>query len=245
MASMRVVVSDILQLFAGTTHGKPDRQLADFDARHIALETLRTYISLLTFAQTGTENGAATAYRLPRTSIWTEQPDSIKDMSFPAIGVVANEGVYDTYGLGPAQLDETSVDKYALGKALLELGTYTEEFALEVWGDLPPQRRSIVAGLREAFQPFQETTALRLRMPDYYDQVAVFTLMGTRYVDDPMSADGRRRALMRVEMVVPEVALVSVVRGQVFIDVETVDSAYLAQVELQAYLAARRSDGSA
>lgn len=172
------------------------------DARHVALETLRRFISLLDFSRSGPKGRPSTAFRVQYKDIHTEQPDNVVDMAMPAIAVVANDGTRDSYGLGAGQIDEATVDLPGPGLVLYNIGEWNEELNIEVWGSSRPERRSLVEGMTEALTICEETSTLRLKLPDYWNQVAKFEHLSTRYVEDT-SIDNRRRASMRVALSVP------------------------------------------
>lgn len=220
---------------AGTPHGTQfPRPFQDVDARHVALETLKTYLTLLLFTRRGAADADPVEFQIPRANIQTEMPgDNGGDQTavrFPSVAIVAGEGLHDTYVLGPAEIDESTVDVYGPGTVLLSLAEYVEEFNLEVWADSKPQRRGLVAGMLEAFMPLQESGSLRLKLPDYFDRVATFDYEGLKYVDDPDVVKNRYRAQLRVTMTVPEVARVGYVRLTPILELELVDSQVEAQV---------------
>lgn len=221
---------------AGTARDFP-RRLADFDARHVALETFATYLSLLTFARTGDPEMEPIAYRIMREHIHTEQPGETVNHAYPTIVMLAGEGVHDRYGLGPPTILDETADVYAPGKALVELASYSELLNVEIWASNPAQRRGLVAGMLEAMMPLEESSALRLKLPEYFDRVATFEFDGERYIDDPDIVRGRFRAQLRIQLTVPEVALVKYGRQRVLVDVETVDGQVEAEQELAAELA--------
>lgn len=186
----------------------------DVDGRTVALETLRTFVSLLDFTRTGpsrtTPNGArppGSIYRIPRESIFPEQPDEPVNLKMPAIGTIPNEGVEETYALGPPEYLECTKDKYGLGTAVVQIGEYTEELNFEIWAESPAQRRSVIVGMQDAFTCCEQSGTLRLKLPDYFDSVATFELRGTKRIDDFDGVRNRRRAHMRVGLTVPRLRL--------------------------------------
>lgn len=235
---MKVEIKNLLDHVAGTLRTEQPKTPNDVDARHVALETLRTYLSRCNFARTGASGtDQVEVFRVPYDSIFTEQPDSIVDLPMPALTFVAGEGVHEPYGLGPPQLIEETADQYGKGLVLVALAEYVEEFNLETWSEYRAERRALVAGLLEAFTPLEETWSLRLKLPDYFDQVANFEFKSTRLVED-LSDKNRRRSQIRVQLRVPEVALVRYVRlERVLADVEVIDRQVEALAELQTTLA--------
>ncbi len=230
------MVGDILKYLAGTLRTEQPVPL-DFDARTVALNTLATYLSLCRFSRTGGVGEQPIVFRIPRDSIFPEQPDNVVDAPLPSIGVVANEGQHENYNLGPPEVHDATADVYGKGTALVELGDYVEELNLEVWAATIPERRALTTGLREAFSPLEESSALRLKLPDYYDRIATFELIGTRRIEDTAHL-GRRKAQLRVRLTVPEVALVRYVRfTRVEAIVETTDGQVEALEKLREVLA--------
>jgi len=196
----------------------------DIDARNVALETWRTFTSLLQFSITGPSGLAAKVYRVPRTSIFIEQPDNVVNMPLPAISIVANEGKHEAYGLGPGQLLDETANVYGEGLVLYSIGDWVEELNVEVWGSSAAERRSLVVGMTEVFTIVEESSTLRLKLPKYFDQVATFELIGTRYIDDTDSVRNRRRAMMRVLLTVPQVRLARFQRLIPQVQVEVIDA---------------------
>lgn len=200
----------------------PAVAMRDKDAREYALERLREYILALVFERTGEQEGQSESFRLSPDNVHTYQPDDVTELGFPALGFLPTRGVSEPYGLGPPVLQDETVDRYAPGTALLLLGDYTEELVLEVVATKQATRRAIVAGLKEALRVGEDTYALKLTLPAYFDQVAQFTLGDVEYLDDPGVVQNRRRAHVHVWLQVTEVALVNVRRLQSSVEVQVV-----------------------
>jgi hypothetical protein len=201
----------------------PTRPLPDFDARTHAVRRLCDFVALLDFSRTGSVPGQQIAYRIPREQCFEEQPDDPTLLKFPSVAVLPGRGVHDNWRLGPVDLVDDTRDKYGRGTALADLGEYVEPLMLEAWGNNPAERRSVLAGVEAVVRLGQRSSALRLSLPGYFDQVATFALNESQYVDDPDVVRGRRRGQVLLELRVREVLLVDAVtlRPYVASDVAT------------------------
>ncbi len=226
----------------GTQYGATPieaRKLADFDARHVALETFKLYINRLTFSRTGEPGAPSVPYRIGLDRIHTEQPNDPTILRFPSISMIGSEAEVDTYGLGPPQMDEATADVFGAGTVLVSLSEHVEELNVELWADEIPQRRSLVSGMHEAMMPLETSASLMLKLPSYYDRVASFSLMGVTYIDDPDVIRGRRRAQLRVLLNVPTVALVNYTPWVgAYLELDVVDAQVEALAALKLELAA-------
>ncbi len=201
----------------------PEREpppLPHMDAREHALRRLREYLSLLVFSRTGESADASPIrFSVPIKSIHTEMPDEPQGMHYPGIGMIGARGAHDAPGLGPlAPFDET-LDVYGPGTVLLWLGEYTETIQLEIFASFPAERRALLVGITSALRINQWTYTLHLSLPSYYDQTASFVLIDSTRIDDPDVIKGRRRALIGVQLTVPEVLLVNTVTMQPLLQV--------------------------
>ena len=220
------------RLLRGTVFGTvypptPRDALPDSDSRHHALEQLRTYLSLLVFSRTSSEGQPAKSFSVPMGDVLIEQPDEPKGLNFPSIVVLPGRGTHEQVGLGPAWIDEATVDVYGKGSALLVLGEYIEPLTIEVYASHRAERRALMAGLKVALRPLEESSSLLLRLPHYYDQTASFTLLESQYIDDPDIIRGKRRGQFPVQLRVPEVALVDVVTLKPYVELEIGDTVSL------------------
>lgn len=226
---MAIVSEAAQKVVSGTVQGKEIPGQRAFPAttpRKRALRALATYFSRLIFSREGdAPETPPKRFRVPVTNIRMEQPDDVKEMRLPAIGIIPVPGLYgQEQGLGPAQECEASFGVWAPNTVLLDLGVYVEEFVLETWSNYDPEREAMLAGLRVAMQPLEETSSLRLKLPNYYNLVASFDLVSGHAVDDVDVVRGRRRALPSILMRVPEVLLVDAVTFKPYIQVEVVEA---------------------
>jgi hypothetical protein len=207
----------------------PARTLPPESARHVALERLADFLATLTFSRRMERGAPAAGFKVPRENILEEQPDAVKDGRLPSIGFVPGDGVHDAIGLGAQEPIDETLDVYAKGTALVELGEYVETFMLEGWAGHRAERRALASGLLVAFRSMQETNSLRLTLPDYFDSVAEFTLSTERNIDDPDVVRGRRRVLFPIQLRVPEYLLVDAVTLKPYVAVEVTAGASLVQ----------------
>jgi hypothetical protein len=223
-ASIREAAFTLLGHWFGDTY--PERKinpLPPSTARDFALRRFREFFSLLTFSRKGTTENDPISFKIPIDRIFTEQPDNIPDLNFPALGMIPSRGIHNTYGLGPPDFIEDSFDTYGQGTALLLQGEYTERFQVEAWATHPAERQALLAGVQGALRVSQRSQALTLTLPDYFDRVATFRLDESQNVDDPDLVRNRRRGLLEVELTVPEVLLVDTVTLRPAVRVRAVD----------------------
>jgi len=185
------------------------------------LRRFAEFLSLLTFNRAA-EGSRVVPFTVPRDSIMIEQPDDIVDLKFPSIAFLAGTGTIDPLGLGAPQLLEETLDRYGDGTAIVLASEYSERFTLEMWASSRAERRALVAGTSVALRGIEESYALRLSLPDYFDQVAEFSLEESRLIDDPDAVRNRRRAHLLVNMRMPEVFLVNVERFRALASLEEI-----------------------
>ncbi len=186
------------------------------DGRTVALRILKKYICELTFYRPGgkDKNGVACGpipFKVLPENVHIEWPDDPVDLdTFPSI-VFLNTGSpadYDAIGL-TSNLQEETRDVYAPGTVVQEQNEYKETFALEIWADSKPQRRSLYAGLESSLVPTEQMSGIRFRMPDYYDQLVCFELNQRMNIDDDFATKNRRKGQLIIEMRFNIVALVN------------------------------------
>lgn len=200
-------IRDILQ---GTPFGTvfPPKENPHFltrDARTAALAVLKKYISFLTFFRPGNKTpegdvGEPIPFSLPLEDIHIEWPDYAVELRYPSVVFLSlGRAKFDAIGL-TAYLDEKTADLFAPGTAFQVQNEYTENFAIEIWANKKPERRSILAGLEVALTPSEQYYGLRLKVREYYNQYVMFTLMEREIFDEADAALGRRRARLYLEM---------------------------------------------
>ena len=179
-----------------------------FDAREHALRALQRFISCLAFERRMPAGETSKRFQVPLDQIHIYQPDDIKDVGFPfAMGIRPSRGEHTNVDLGPPDVIEETKDVFGEGTILIERSTYNEQIALEVLGSKQAHRVAMVNGLEEALTMW-ENGILILRLSEYYDQLATFSLVASEYIDDDPVFKNRRRADLYVDMEVPEVSLV-------------------------------------
>lgn len=183
--------------------------LPDKGAREFALRALRQFVCALTFRQTAAAGNPAKGFRVTRERFHIYQPDDVVELEAPGIGVLPGAYEHDYYGLGAPELIESTADRYGKGLVVARLSDYVETVTLDCVATQHAIRRSLIEGLKVAMRLGGTSGALRLRLPDYYDAIATFSLPGgPGYLDDVETAKNRRRAQMAVELRVPELVLV-------------------------------------
>jgi len=182
--------------------------LPSYDGRTAALERLRLFCSLLRFRRRSAKGEQAIEFRVRFEDVLTEWPDNEHELHLPAIAFTPGIQTQESY-LGPPIVDETSIDVFGKGTALQRLADTVEPFMVEVWGASKAERQALVVGLKVALRGGEDSYALRLSLPNYYNLVASFSLDEVQNYDDADIVRNRRRAGLRVTMTVPEVRLVS------------------------------------
>lgn len=181
--------------------------LPDKEARDYALERLRDYICSLVFRRTNAPGQPSIPFQLPPTSVLIQQPDAMKDLPLPGVGIVPGRGFENSYGLGPPELVDATVGIGGPQTALLRIGEYTEQVTIEVWGSKVAERRALMAGLKAALRAGDSSAAIFLHLPDYWGIRASFLLDESQYIDGDEVLRNRRRAHLFVTMTVPQVVL--------------------------------------
>ena len=189
---------------------RAEKPLPDTDTRTIGLRRLAQFLSLLRFQRRGTVPGYPIEFRIAPENIHIEQPDSEKELKFPAIGILPGRGTSEPLGIGPAKVMEKTWNQYGNGTVLVMQGEYIEDITIEVWGTHRAERRALVAGISAALRSSDDSYSTRIRLPEYYDQVVSFSLDGQQHIDDVDVVRGRRRGFLFVRMRLPEVQLINV-----------------------------------
>lgn len=198
--------------YFGTVVPTRDRpKLQDRDARDAAMRKLREFIALAVFQLTGDAANPTYAFSIPIANIFTDQPDDLQDLPQPGVGFLPARGAHVPFGIGPATALENTRDVFGQGTVLLKQSEYVEQFTVEVWTDKVAMRRAILAGLKQLFRLSDASYALQLKLPNYYDQVAAFTLDDSQPIDDDADVRNRRRGHLYVELRVTDVSLVNYV----------------------------------
>ncbi len=223
------MILDAVKLLLGEWFGKvypaaEPRPLPPATARDHALRRLRAFLALCVFSRKGDAGGPPIAFQIPKSRIFTEQPDDPQRLDFPAIGMLPGLGSTDPGVLGPLELIEDTLDRYAPGTALLDQGWYAETFTIECWSNHPAEREAVMAGVEAVFRMSQRSSALVLTLPGYFDRLAQFSLENAQHVDDPSVIQGRRRGQVMVALGVQPVLLVHAVTLEPYVVVDAVDA---------------------
>lgn len=190
----------------GSTFTARDRKLPAQDGREHALAKLREYLAAVPFAD---PEDPARTFNLSVKDIHADYADPEQQPKLPAAGVVSADADIGSLYLGSQIIEEETLNVYGPNTALAFFGFHTEEIVVELWCRDVPQRRAVVAGLKFAFWAQEGRGCIDLPLPAYYDRKARFWLHGAWVIDEPESLrGGRRRALLKVQLQVPEVLLV-------------------------------------
>lgn len=209
-----------------TTRGfppRPPQPLPTEDGRTIALRLFGDFLATLQFRRSGGKDKSPIEFKIPRKDIHIEQPDHVEDMKFPSIAFVPGRGVFASFGLGPPQIKDDTIDKFAPGTALLESAEYNERFTLEVWGSKRGERRAVMAGIEAAMLRQESSYSLILLLKDLFDTTAEFSIEERENIDDPDVVRNRRRGHFYVDLSVCVVQLVNIVTMRPFVVTEVED----------------------
>lgn len=211
---------EIRELLFGTPFGevyppRPNPPPPVVDGRTVALRILKKYITELVFYRPGgkDKNGVACGpipFKVLPENVHIEWPDDPVDLDdFPAIVMLSTQAAtYEPIGM-TSYLQEETRDLYSPGTVVQWQSEFTETFALEIWADSKPQRRSLLAGLETSLVPSEQMSGIRFRMPDYFDQLVCFSLESRQMVDDDFATKNRRRVQLMIQMRFNVVALVN------------------------------------
>jgi|TARA_Y100000034_G_C6876919_1_gene401209 hypothetical protein len=203
--------------------GRPDIPLPAIDARTHALRAFAAFIAALKYTRAGAVGGKDIQFKIAAKNVHIEQPDNVKDLKFPSVVFLPGRGVYEPYGLGPAELLDDSYNVFAPETALMALSEYEETITLEIWGSKKGERRAVIAGLEVVLPSSEDTWPLRLRLPSYYNTPATFSLEERMNIDDADAVRNRRRGHLYVNVSVCVVRLVNVNTLRPYVAVDSND----------------------
>lgn len=202
---LKFAQSFIADRTAGATYPGKSQRLPERDAREHALAALRDYLAAVPISDPENANGVL---RIAKDDVHAEAADAEHVPTLPACGVVSSESTFASQYLG-GQVDlEDTFGVYGCNTVLSFVGWHREIVSLEIWCKDVPQRRAVVAALKAAFCASEGRGSVDLKLPAYFDRLARFTLIGANVVDEPESLrGGRRRAFLKLELLVAEVLL--------------------------------------
>ena len=173
-----------------------------YDGRTAALRILRKYFSELIFYRPGPLDplgrpGEPIAFQIHERDIHVEWPENEVELRGVALAFLSRgEGRYEANGL-TTNVDESYADQSLI---LQIMSSYSEDFVVEIWAETKALRRAVIRGLESALSPLEYMAGIRFVMPDYYGQLACFSLQSKEYVDDEAGTDMRRKARMVVNL---------------------------------------------
>jgi hypothetical protein len=225
-----LVSTDLRRRLGGVLFGeqlpprRPPPNVAE-EARTYALEGLADYLREIVF-QRITEGNATVPYQLPRDRVLVEWPENADNRALlPRVEFEPGLAEYLTVGTMPNVYEETW---HRFGRDTVLVGThdYQERVTLGVWASTRFQRRMLCAGIEQMLSAvIEQAPGIRLKLPRYYDQVAIFQLLERMNVDDEDAARRRRRSHIVVELRVPLVRLVNAQQLTTLVTVYTSDEA--------------------
>jgi hypothetical protein len=209
---------ELLALLQGTPWGtvypgRPNPPPLAVDGRTVALRILRKYLSEVQYVREGDRlpdgrRGAPIQFRVPESNIFIGWPDYEATMDFPTITILHAPGNYNPIGLAN-YVEEHTRDKYGRGTVVSWMSEYEEDIILELWAGKKPELRALLAGIETVLSPTELMSGVRFRMPDYFDELVVFSAGTRQEFDEADSARNRRRARLEVNMRFTVVALVN------------------------------------
>ena len=200
-----------IALIPGTVATYAPNTVTPPSARSVALKQLFDYIAELTFYRAD-RNGRSIAFQIHRHAMYEEWPDNEVELELPCLAIVPGKGEYIATGFGPWE-DLSTFNTYGEGTVVQALGTdFSELMMLEVWGASKGERRAVLTGMEAAFSPIEDQFGLKLKLPNYYDEIAYFTPNSSSIVDDANSARNRRVGRMEVLFRIPLLRLITAVK---------------------------------
>src|SRR5574338_880975 len=196
------------------TDGLPARALPSVDARQVALEALRSYLgSLVFYKKNGT--GQTLPFAIPPENIFIEWPDSEEmvdngDDDFPRIAFLPGEPQDHDFIGNVAFGDESTANVYAPGTMIYLWAEHVETMTMLVWARDVWERTALIAGLEVAFNPVQEVSGLWLKLLNYFNYTAEYSMESGGRREEADAIRNRRTAEFQITLRVPKAMLVNV-----------------------------------
>ncbi len=213
-----------LELLAGAPVwlGGEMPELPATGAREHGLNALADYLASLTYRVKSPDGSRAV--NVPRSRIHVFQPDDFEAAELPGIAILPGQYDHDYYGLGGPQILEETRDQFGEGSVLVRTSDYVETVIIDIASVHYPHGRGVAEGIKAALRMMADTSALRLKCLDYYDQIAIFsTVPGAGYLLDPDVVRSRRHVQIPLLMRVPELYRVQYAEMKVEITTEVYD----------------------
>jgi len=192
---------DQTQFAAGLTPVQQDRTLDSSSAMQIGLysmlRNMRAWrIGLDDLMREG--DLQASSFELARVFFdWPRQEDAIDPMPSATI-TLPEEEVYGHQGIGGGVILEETADQWGPGTILKKTAHATTTLNLVIWSAHKEERRGLKKALQRVFltEPHEEMSGRRVVVPQYFDRVARFELLGIRYDDGQESAQSNEWILV-------------------------------------------------
>lgn len=187
------------------------RDLADDTVALIAatrmLEQLR-FRRMDLDAYLATQQVVSSMFKLQRVIFeWPRSEDPIEPMPSALIQQTEEETIYAPEGM-ETQLLEDTFERYGERTVLRKLGIATVPLLITIWCAHKEERRAVRSTLVRAMmaEPSDQRYGRRIVVPEYYDRVVIFDLLGTAVDDDSDDAQQNHwvlavRLSARVEIV--------------------------------------------
>jgi hypothetical protein len=215
---------------------------APVDGRTCALQALGRYLTEIPYRMRGNKGDppaqpgqppATAGLMLPAANFYLDDPDPEQDMVYPSIVCTGGTATKTRCGFTP-EPDATTQDVYGVGTVVVPQWTHSEEITLHVYASQLANLRGLMSMVEQMLVPADGVGGVLLQLPDYYGEVARFTLAGTEWERDDGAIRNRRSAVHRVQL---DFLVVRLVAYAPFVPVVTLD------VETPAYADARTSSG--
>jgi hypothetical protein len=175
------------------------------DGRTCALQALGRFLTENLYRRRGNAGDApvasgqvpALALVLQPSNFFVDEPDGEQDMQFPSIVCLGGSAEMTT---GSNEPTGDSVDVYGVGTAVVPQWLHDETFTMKIYGTQLGELRGLVGGVTQLLQPAQGVQCVRLVLPDYYGEVARFTLVGAEWPEGADAARNRRYATLRIQL---------------------------------------------
>ncbi len=181
------------------------------DGRTAALETLRLFLSELTFYRRGDKNATLIPFSVDIDRIFVEWPDHEEQngKEMPRVALISGGPVdYQSVGLG-SWIDERTIDQFGRNTAIQVQSQYVETIFVDMICATKQERRAMLNGIVTALNPTELMYGIRFKMPDYYNEVVTFAVEKATINEDEDSTKGRRTARIELTMYFHQVALVN------------------------------------
>ena len=175
---------------------RPDPGPSAVDARTAALRWLGRYLTENLYRRVGDAGGPDIAQAVE--TFYVDEPDPEVDVVMPCLVFIGEERAEqeDLWN----QPDEATKDQIAPGTVLYPMWMHKELIDCQVWGSHKGMVRALAGGISQLLSPVEERVGMLILMPDYYNQVARFTLDGVTWGPDAAGGHIKNRRIAHVHV---------------------------------------------